>query len=121
VISLLPAIAYGVTDKLSIGASLNAMYGVYKNKVAINNVGYPDGQLKLDDNSWGWGGNLGLLCEIDAGTRVGLTWNSQVNLDFEALHDLGTPVWSEPHGVIAGAPARGDQQQQRPRPVSRLP
>jgi long-chain fatty acid transport protein len=50
-ISLLPAIAYRVTDKLSMGASLNAMYGVYKNEVAINNVGYPDGQLKLDDNS----------------------------------------------------------------------
>jgi long-chain fatty acid transport protein len=83
-ISLLPAIAYRVTDKLSMGASLNAMYGVYKNEVAINNVGYPDGQLKLDDNSWGWGGNLGLLYEIDAGTRVGLTWNSQVSLDFKA-------------------------------------
>jgi len=83
-ISLLPAIAYRVTDKLSMGASLNAMYGVYKNEVAINNVGYPDGQLKLDDKSWGWGGNLGLLYEIDAGTRVGLTWNSQVSLDFKA-------------------------------------
>jgi long-chain fatty acid transport protein len=81
-ISFLPSIAYKVTDKLSVGASVNAMYGVYKNQVAINNVGYPDGQLKMDDNAWGWGGNLGLLYEIDAGTRVGLTWNSQVNLDF---------------------------------------
>jgi long-chain fatty acid transport protein len=83
-ISFLPAVAYKVTDKLSVGASLNAMYGIYKNQVAINNLGYPDGQLKMDDNAWGWGGNLGLLYEIDAGTRVGLTWNSQVNLDFKA-------------------------------------
>lgn len=85
-ISFLPSIAYKVTDRLSIGASLNAMYGTYKNQVAINNVDprFGDGRLKMDDNAWGWGGNLGLLYEIDAGTRLGLTWSSQVNLDFKA-------------------------------------
>jgi long-subunit fatty acid transport protein len=42
------------------------MYGIYKNKVAINNVNpnFGDGQLKLDDSDWGWGVNLGLLYEI---------------------------------------------------------
>ncbi len=85
-ISLLPSIAYKVNDKLSLGASLNAMYGKYTNQVAINNVDprFGDGRLKLDDNTWGWGGNLGLLYEIDDRTRLGLTWNSQVNLDFNA-------------------------------------
>jgi len=84
-ISLLPSMAYKVTPNLSLGAGLNAMYGTYKNKVAINNVApaYGDGQLKLDDNDWGWGVNLGLLYEITAGTRIGLTWNSQVDLDFK--------------------------------------
>lgn len=85
-ISFLPSIAYKVTDKLSLGASLNAMHGIFKNQVAINNVNpaFGDGQLKLDDNTWGWGANLGLLYEIDSGTRLGLTWNSQVSLDFSA-------------------------------------
>ena len=75
-ISFLPSIAYKVTDKLSLGASLNAMYGIYKNQVAINNVDprFADGRLKLDDQTWGWGANLGLLYEIDQGTRLGLTW-----------------------------------------------
>lgn len=84
--SLLPSIAYKATDKLSLGASLNAMYGIYENQVAINNVNpaFGDGQLKLDDKTWGWGVNLGLLYEIDARTRLGLTWNSQVDLDFDA-------------------------------------
>jgi long-chain fatty acid transport protein len=83
-ISFLPAVAYKVTDKLSLGASLNAMYGSYENRVAINNIdpASGDGKLKLDDHTWGWGANLGLLYEIDAGTRLGLTWNSQVDLDF---------------------------------------
>jgi long-chain fatty acid transport protein len=84
-ISLLPSMAYKVNPKLSLGAGVNAMYGTYKNKVAINNVdpAYGDGRLKLDDHDWGWGGNLGLLYEVTAGTRIGLTWNSQVDLDFK--------------------------------------
>ena len=85
-ISLLPSIAYKVNDKLSLGASVNALYGIYTNQVAINNPAprFGDGRLKLDDNTWGWGLNLGLLYEVDPGTRVGLTWNSQVDLDFAA-------------------------------------
>jgi long-chain fatty acid transport protein len=85
-LSFTPAIAYKVTDKLSLGGSVNAMYGIYKNTVAINNVDprYGDGQLKMDDNTWGWGINLGLLYEFTERTRVGLTWNSQVNLDFSS-------------------------------------
>ena len=79
-LSFLPSIAYKVTDKLSLGASVNAMYGIYKNRVAINNVapGFGDGQLELDDNTWGWGLNLGLLYEFTPSTRVGFTWSSEV-------------------------------------------
>jgi long-chain fatty acid transport protein len=85
-LSILPSIAYKFTDSLSLGASLNAMYGKYENQVAINNIdpAFGDGQLKMDDNEWGWGANLGLLYEFSAGTRLGLTWNSQVDLDFSA-------------------------------------
>jgi long-chain fatty acid transport protein len=84
--SAVPAIAYKVNEKLSLGASISAMYGYYYNTVAINNVNpaFGDGQLKLSDTTWGWGGNLGLLYEIDPRTRLSLTWNSQVNLDFNA-------------------------------------
>lgn len=81
--SLLPSVAWRVNDKFSVGASLNAMYGMLENKVAINNITGPDGALKLDDNEWGWGGNVGLLYEFDADTRVGLTYTSEVELDFK--------------------------------------
>ncbi|MCZ7564271.1 MAG: outer membrane protein transport protein [Burkholderiales bacterium] len=85
-ISFVPSIAYRVNDKLSVGAGVNAMYGVFKQQVAINNVvpGTPDGQLKLDDNAWGLGANLGLMYDVTPATRIGLTWNSRVELDFEA-------------------------------------
>lgn len=84
-VSVLPSVAYRVDDQLSLGASLNAMYGIYENKVAINNVlsGFGDGRLKLDDETWGYGVNLGVLYEFDARTRLGVTWRSEVELDFE--------------------------------------
>ena len=82
--SFLPSIAYKATDKLSLGASLNAMYGILNQKVAVNNIVGPDGQLELDSRKWGWGVNLGLLYQPDARTRFGVTYNSQVKLDFSA-------------------------------------
>lgn len=84
-VSLLPSIAYKVNDNLSLGASLNAMYGVLKYQVAVNTLSAsPDGQLKLDDNKWGYGINLGMLYEVNPRTRFGLTYNSEVKLDFSA-------------------------------------
>ena len=85
-VQFVPSIAYRVNDKLSVGAGINAVYGIFKQQVGINNVlpGIPDGQLKLDDKAWGWGANLGLLYDVSTATRVGLTWNSPVKLDFAA-------------------------------------
>jgi len=110
-ISLLPSIAYKATDKLSVGASLNAVYGKFKQEMAINipdalrpGIIVPilrsetDAKLNLEDEAWGWGVNLGLLYEFNAGTRLGFTWNSQVDLDYSAqaefsnLGQLGTTL-----------------------------
>jgi long-chain fatty acid transport protein len=88
-VSILPSIATRIDDKLSLGASLNLMYGTLDNEVAVNNIAGPDGRLSLDDSTWGVGVNLGLLYELDRGTRLGITYTSPVKLDF------GTrPAWS---------------------------
>jgi long-chain fatty acid transport protein len=110
-LSFLPTIAAKVTDQFSVGASFNAMYGKYKNQVAINipdalrpGIVDPirraegDARLNMDDQTWGWGANLGLLYEFSVGTRIGFTWNSQVNLDFSSsaefsnLGQIGTTL-----------------------------
>jgi long-chain fatty acid transport protein len=83
-VSVLPSVAWRVNENLSLGASLNAMYGKLDNKVAVNNIIGRDGSLTLANNVWGFGANLGLLYEPDRGTRFGITWNSPVNLDFRA-------------------------------------
>ncbi len=82
--SFLPSIAYRVTPQLSLGASLNAMYGYLSSQVAVNNLGSPDGQLAVDTHKWGYGANLGVLYEPDRNTRLGLVWNSPVKLAFSA-------------------------------------
>ncbi len=89
-VSILPSAAWRVNENLSVGASLNAMYGKLKNEVAVNNIIGSDGSLSLDDNAWGVGANVGLLYEIDGGTRFGITYNSPVNLNFRAQ-----PQWSD--------------------------
>jgi long-chain fatty acid transport protein len=91
--SLTPSIAYRVNPQWSVGASLNAMYGKLHNQIAVNNIGGADGQLVLDDATWGFGANVGVLYEPSRSTRFGLVWNSQVtNID------LGIVV---PQGVHA--------------------
>ena len=83
-VSVMPSIAYRVNDKLSLGAGINGMYGMFDQKVAINNAvpSLSDGRLEIDDNTWGWGGNVGVLYEPTPGTRLGLTYTSVIDLDF---------------------------------------
>lgn len=82
--SFLPSAAWRVNEHFSIGVSLNAMYGTFENTVAVNNIIGADGSLKLDDNDWAFGANLGLLYEVSPGTRFGLTYNSAIDLNFNA-------------------------------------
>jgi long-chain fatty acid transport protein len=83
-VSVVPSIAYRVNDQLSLGAGLNAMYGMFDQQVAINNAvpSLGDGRLEIDDNQWGWGGNVGVLYQPRPGTRLGLTYTSAIDLDF---------------------------------------
>ena len=87
-ISLLPTVAYRVNEWLSLGAGLTAMYGMFEDKVAVNNnpLGLgtaPDGELKLKDTDWGFGGNFGVLVELSKGTRFGVTYLTQTKLNFK--------------------------------------
>jgi len=82
--TLTPALSYKVNDCLYLGAGLNIMYGYLSDQAAINNMinTLPDGQLKYKDDTWGYGANLGILLEPQKGTRFGLTYLSEVKLEF---------------------------------------
>lgn len=82
-----PAVSYRVNNWLSIGMGLNAMYGYLKNKVAIRSPG-SDGQLEYEDGEWGYGWTAGILLEPKSGTRIGITYLSEVDLDFSDTTDV---------------------------------
>jgi long-chain fatty acid transport protein len=86
--SFLPTVSFKATDWLSVGAGLNAMLGYLNSKVAVNTGTPLDGQMKLKDDVWGFGANLGLLIQPREGTRIGLTYLSPVKLDFKVTPDL---------------------------------
>jgi len=80
-----PAVAYRVRVWLSVGAGVVALYGVLDEKVAINNIdpNRGDGRLKIHDEDWAFQANLGVMVEPWKGTRFGLTYLSEAELDFE--------------------------------------
>jgi long-chain fatty acid transport protein len=98
-VSLMPSLSYKVNDWLSLGAGLNAMAGYLNTEVAVNNLDprIGDGQLKLKDNTWGFGANVGVLLQPCQSTRIGVTYLSAVKLDFSA-----TPSYSNLGPAMAG-------------------
>jgi long-chain fatty acid transport protein len=80
--SILPSVSFKVNDWLSIGAGLNAMFGLLDTDVAVNNLVGADGQLNLKDTTWGFGANVGVLLQPCENTRIGVTYLSAVDLDF---------------------------------------
>jgi long-chain fatty acid transport protein len=101
--SLMPSASYQATDWLSVGVGLNAMYGYLDTEMAVNNGIGPDGQMTLKDTTWGFGANAGVLIKLSDQTRFGITYLSQVKLDFSdtpSFTGLG-PVLG---GILANPP-----------------
>jgi long-chain fatty acid transport protein len=100
-ISMMPGLSYRINEKLSIGAAANVMIGYLNYSTAVNNrafVNVPDGNMQMTDTTVGAGGNVGLLFEPRKGTRIGVTYYSQVRLDFGA-----TPTFTNLTGPMGTA------------------
>jgi long-chain fatty acid transport protein len=97
-ININPSIAYKINECWSVGVGVSAMYlhakltnaidfgyvlgntppfgiGQVTNPALWQNV---DGKAIVKGNSWGWGGNVGILWEPCCGTRFGLSYRSEV-------------------------------------------
>ncbi len=86
--TIAPSIAYRVADMWSVGAAFNAMLGILSTTVAVDNSPFalfdrPDGALKVKDRDWGFGGTFGILFEPTETTRFGITYTTDMKLDFE--------------------------------------
>ena len=98
-----PAIAYQVTNWLSLGAGVSALYGRAQFASALNSstigtqalgrpVALQDGyfRLKGDDVSVGW--NVGALFQPGPQTNIGLAYRSRVNLQLDGSADFFVPA-----------------------------
>ncbi len=82
-----PAIGYRILPWLSVGAGFSVQWAKLEAEAAINNLfdALPDGRLQYEDTDFGFGGNFGVLVEINDRTRVGFTYRSQVDQDFDSV------------------------------------
>ncbi|MHA6234657.1 OmpP1/FadL family transporter [Pseudomonas fluorescens group sp. PF-69] len=92
-VSMVPSVAYRFNDQWSVGIGVKAMYGMLKADTAIYRSPFgltdrSDGQFKYRDNDWGFGANVGVIYAPQPGTRLGLTYTSKVDLNFEDKLDV---------------------------------
>jgi long-chain fatty acid transport protein len=87
-LSMVPSVAYRFDEQWSVGVGVKAMYGKIQAQTAIDRspLGFTDrgdGQFKYKDEDWGFGANVGVIYAPQPGTRIGVTYTSKVDLDFE--------------------------------------
>jgi long-chain fatty acid transport protein len=82
-----PGLSYRVNDWFSVGAGFSVLYAELDQKASINNSvtdpGTADGKLEIQEDDVGYGFNLGVLVDPTEQTRLGLTYRSQVDVEFE--------------------------------------
>ncbi|WP_439135089.1 OmpP1/FadL family transporter [Pseudomaricurvus sp.] len=82
--ALAPTIAYRVTDKLSIGASMQMIAASLNMKLRTPALlpNGTDGRVSLDGTDVSGGYTLGVLYELSANTRIGINYQSELDPDF---------------------------------------
>lgn len=83
-VSLAPTVGYQVTDRLSIGASLQWYYSTLELKLALPSPSQPgQGRAKLDGSDDGFGYTLGAMYEFSDSTRIGVKYQSELDVDYD--------------------------------------
>ncbi len=79
-----PTAAYRINDWLSVGVGAQIIYGRLNSKTGVNDpLGGGNASIDISDDDIGYGGMAGVLIEPIEGTRIGVTYISQVKLDFK--------------------------------------
>lgn len=111
VFNLQPTVAYRVTDWLSVGAGLNYFIGDTEFYRALP-AGFPplflpaEGRFKYEARGDGFGFNFGLMLRPHEKHSFGLTYRSQVNMDFN--HDNHVDVSIPGFGTVLSTSASSE-------------
>jgi long-chain fatty acid transport protein len=81
---LAPTVAYQLTDKLSVGASVQGWYSSLEQKLAIPRLipGREDGRAKIDGDDTGAAFTLGAMYELTDRTRFGIHYQSEIQAEY---------------------------------------
>lgn len=83
-----PSVAYKVSDKVSLGGGIN--YQRASVRTSSRNLDGSWNRDSSDDTAWGW--NVGALFTLSPAMRVGVTYRSGVDYDFDTRMNLtGSP------------------------------
>jgi long-chain fatty acid transport protein len=82
-VTMMPSVSYKINKSFSVGAGLKMVYGQFETESAVNTLSPGDGKLEFEDDTFGFGVDIGVLYEVNEATRFGLNYTSEVELDFE--------------------------------------
>ncbi|XBQ15160.1 MAG: outer membrane protein transport protein [Oceanicaulis sp.] len=124
VIDINPSVGFALTDQLSFGLGVSAQYADAKLSNAIDFTAvclsqapaascqaaglFParsEGYVKVEGDDWSYGWNAGMLFEPEPGTRVGISYRSEVSHELE-----GDANFEPPAGAAIFSPAFTDTQ-----------
>jgi long-chain fatty acid transport protein len=101
-LTISPALAYKVTEELSIGVGASAVYTSSETSTRVNNEpflpGAQDGRLESESDGVGFGFSLSALYQFNDNTRVGLSYRSESDADLDTKLEFKNVM--RPPGVI---------------------
>lgn len=104
--TLSPSLAYKLSDRVSVGGSVNVNYGFLS---LTRNVDGNDEKEK--DHDWAMSYRLGLLMELTDQTRAGIAWTSKTEYDFDIDGKARFPnLPNVEHDLPISAQVRAPQQ-----------
>lgn len=79
-----PSFGYRVNDRLSVGAGTSVIYTNFEQDIALNQPGFEDGKIKMEDlEDWSVQGILSLTYELDERNLIGLVYRSETETKLE--------------------------------------
>ncbi|HEX9046286.1 MAG TPA: outer membrane protein transport protein [Verrucomicrobiae bacterium] len=90
-INLNPTVAIRLTDNLSIGIGLDAMWSDLTLKQYYPSFllgGAFESNTRSEGDGWGWGGNLGLTWKITPRQRLAITYRSPIDVDYSGSFNM---------------------------------
>jgi long-chain fatty acid transport protein len=89
-LGITPAVAYKITDKLSIGVGVSALNTVFDMDVAVNQPLFlRDGQVNIDKiDDWSVQGHVGITYQLNESALLGFLYRSKSEIELEGDLDF---------------------------------